>query len=140
MLRLNETLCKHNLGVMILMKRTLVLMVVLGVLVIAEGYGLHAASASLVEPHRVVIVAKRYAFDPGTVTLKKGEPVDLVLESSDVPHGVRFRELGVEVKASKGGQGEVKFTPDKTGDFVGHCSVFCGAGHGSMTLTLHVVD
>ena len=122
-----------------LMKRTLALMAVVGGLVIAEGFGLHA-SAATVEPHRVVIVSKRFSFDPGTVTLKKGEPVDLVLQSSDVPHGVRFRELGVEVKAGKGGQGEVQFTPDKTGDFVGHCSVFCGSGHGSMSITLHVVD
>jgi cytochrome c oxidase subunit 2 len=32
------------------------------------------------------------------------------------------------------------FTADKTGDFVGHCSVFCGSGHGGMSLTLHVVN
>ena len=121
------------------LKRTLALITALSGLVIVEGFGLHASEASA-EPHRVVIVAKRFSFDPGTVTLKKGEPVDLVLQSSDVPHGVRFRELGVEVKAAKGGEGEVKFTPDKTGDFVGHCSVFCGAGHGSMSITLHVVD
>ena len=123
-----------------LLKRTLGLMIVLSGLVIVEGVGVHASSASAVEPHRVVIVSKRFSFDPGTVTLKKGEPVDLILQSNDVPHGVRFRELGVEVKASKGGQGEVQFTPDKTGDFVGHCSVFCGSGHGSMSITLHVVD
>jgi cytochrome c oxidase subunit 2 len=123
-----------------LLKRTLGLMILLSGFVIVEGVELHASSASAVEPHRVVIVSKRFSFDPGTVTLKKGEPVDLILQSNDVPHGVRFRELGVEVKASKGGQGEVQFTPDKTGDFVGHCSVFCGAGHGSMSITLHVVD
>jgi len=35
---------------------------------------------------------------------------------------------------------EVPFTPTRTGDFVGHCSVFCGSGHGAMTLTLHVVE
>ena len=35
---------------------------------------------------------------------------------------------------------ELAFTPDKTGDFVGHCSVFCGSGHGSITLTLHVTE
>jgi len=48
--------------------------------------------------------------------------------------------LGVELKAPKGGTSQVQFTPDKTGDFVGHCFVFCGTGHGSMTLTLHVVS
>jgi len=91
-------------------------------------------------PRRIAITAKRFDFTPGEITLKKGEPVVLILKSEDVPHGVRFRELGVAINAGKGQTGEVEFTPDKTGTFVGHCSVFCGAGHGSMTLTLHVVE
>lgn len=90
-------------------------------------------------PQRIVVVAKRFVFDPSSIDLKKGVPLILVLKSSDVPHGLRFRELNVEVKAPKGGSGEVQFTPEKAGDFIGHCSVFCGAGHGSMTLTLHVI-
>jgi len=91
-------------------------------------------------PRHIEVTAKRFSFEPAEITLKKGEPVDLVLKSMDVAHGVRFRGLNVEVKAAKGGWGEVHFTPDQTGTFVGHCSVFCGAGHGSMMLTLHVVD
>ena len=91
-------------------------------------------------PRRVEVVSKRFAFDPGEITLKKGQPVVLVLKSTDVAHGLRFRELNIEVKVDKGGTAEVPFTPTKTGDFVGHCSVFCGSGHGVMTLTLHVVE
>jgi cytochrome c oxidase subunit 2 len=89
---------------------------------------------------RIEVTAKRFEFDPGEVTLKKGEPVDLVLKSVDVPHGIRIRELGVQLKAPKGGTSEVRFTPEKVGTFVGHCYVFCGEGHGKMTITLHVVD
>ncbi len=100
---------------------------------------LHFA-ATQPEPQRIDVTAKKFSFEPSTITLKKGEPVDLVLKSVDVPHGLKFRELGVEVKAGKGKTGEVQFTPNKTGDFVGHCSVFCGVGHGSMSLTLHVVE
>ncbi|HEX3893934.1 MAG TPA: hypothetical protein VHW46_15270 [Terracidiphilus sp.] len=44
------------------------------------------------------------------------------------------------MRVGKGGTAEVHFTPNQTGTFVGHCSVFCGMGHGSMTLTLRVVD
>jgi cytochrome c oxidase subunit 2 len=91
-------------------------------------------------PRRIEVTAKRFDFTPGEITLKKGEPVVLVLKSADVAHGLRFRELGVTVNAGKGQTSEVTFTPDKTGTFVGHCSVFCGAGHGSMTLKLHVVE
>jgi cytochrome c oxidase subunit 2 len=91
-------------------------------------------------PHRIEVTAKRFDFAPAEITLKKGEPVVLVLKSTDVAHGIRFKELNVEVKVGKGGTSETTFTPDKTGTFVGHCSVFCGSGHGSMKLTLHVVE
>ena len=47
-------------------------------------------------PRRIEVTAKRFAFLPGEVTLKKGEPVVLVLKSVDVPHGVRFSGLGIE--------------------------------------------
>jgi cytochrome c oxidase subunit 2 len=91
-------------------------------------------------PRRIEVTAKRFAFDPGEITLKKGQPVVLVLKSADVAHGLRFRELNLDIKVPKGSTAELRFTPDKTGDFVGHCAVFCGSGHGAMTLTLHVVE
>lgn len=91
-------------------------------------------------PRRVVITAHRFTYDPDAVTLKKDQPVTLVLESSDVTHGLRVRELGLNMKASKGKPSEMTFTPDKAGDFTGHCSVFCGAKHGTMMITFHVVD
>jgi len=91
-------------------------------------------------PRRIEVTAKRFAFEPGEITLKKGQPVVLVLKSTDAAHGLRFRELNVDVKVGANGTKEVQFTPDKVGDFVGHCSVFCGSGHGSMMLTLHVVE
>lgn len=91
-------------------------------------------------PQRIEVTAKRFAFSPAEITVKKGEPIVLVLKSKDVAHGIRFRELNVNVKVKAGGTAEVEFTPERTGDFVGHCSVFCGAHHGSMIIRLHVVD
>jgi cytochrome c oxidase subunit 2 len=90
-------------------------------------------------PRRIEVTAKKFGFTPGELTLKKGEPVVLVLKSEDVAHGIRIKELGIDLKATKGQTSEFTFTPDKTGDFVGHCSLFCGRGHGSMNLTIHVV-
>jgi len=92
------------------------------------------------QPKRIEVMAKRFTYEPADITVKKGEPVVLVIKSADVAHGLRFRELDLNTKIDKGGSAELKFTPDKTGDFVGHCSVFCGSGHGGMTLTLHVVN
>ena len=90
-------------------------------------------------PRRIEVTAKRFQFTPAEITLKKGEPVVLVL-SMDTTHGLQVKELGLETKIHKGQPTELAFTPDKTGTFVGHCSVFCGSGHGSMTLTLHIVE
>jgi cytochrome c oxidase subunit 2 len=106
----------------------------------APGILLRASSAGAESARRIEVTARRFAFDPGVITLKKGQPVVLVLKSADVPHGLRFRDLGVEIKVPKGGTGQVQFTPNKEGDFVGHCYVFCGEGHGTMSLTLHVVS
>jgi cytochrome c oxidase subunit II len=91
-------------------------------------------------PKRIEITAKKFSFEPSEITVKRGEPVVLVLKSEDVAHGIRFRELNMEINVRAGATGEAQFTPQKTGDFVGHCSVFCGAGHGSMQLKLHVVE
>src|ERR1700742_1315374 len=91
-------------------------------------------------PKRIEVSVKKFAYTPSEVTLKKGEPVVLALTSDDVAHGLKFKELNLNTKFDKGKPGELAFTPDKVGDFVGHCSVFCGSGHGSMTLTLHVTD
>ncbi|RRA49621.1 cupredoxin domain-containing protein [Acidipila sp. EB88] len=121
------------------MKARFVLLVLLAGVFTAGLFSTHKVKAQAA-PKRIEITAKKFAFDPGTVTLKKGEPVVLVIKSADVAHGLRFRELNLNVKVGKGGTAELPLTPDKTGDFVGHCSVFCGSGHGEMTMTLHVVD
>lgn len=107
---------------------------------ILDSHAFAPRAAAEAAPQRVAVTAKKYGFEPAEITVKKGEPVDLVLKSADVPHGLRFRELNVDVRAGKGGTADVHFTPMQTGTFVGHCSVFCGRGHGSMTLKLHVVD
>ena len=120
------------------MKKRFVLLMVIGVLtaiasVIPSAWGQSS-------PRRIEITAKRFSYTPNEITLKKGQPVVLVLKSVDVAHGLRVADLDVNLKSSAGGTAEVRFTPDKTGDFIGHCSVFCGSGHGSMVLKLHVVD
>jgi cytochrome c oxidase subunit 2 len=91
-------------------------------------------------PQRIEITAQKFVFKPGEVTVKVGQPILLVLKSMDVSHGLRIQELGINIKAKAGATAEVTFTPTKTGDFSGHCSVYCGSGHGSMTFVLHVVE
>ncbi|WP_263352446.1 cupredoxin domain-containing protein [Acidicapsa acidisoli] len=99
-----------------------------------------AAGRAQAPPRRIEITASRFNYNPGTITLKRGEPVILVLKSADVAHGLRFRDLHVDLNARAGSTAQIGFTPDKIGEFIGHCSVFCGSGHGSMQLRLHVVN
>lgn len=91
-------------------------------------------------PRRVEIIAKRFEFSPSEITLKKGEPVILVLTSKDVQHGLKLEAFHQVVKAKKGESSQVQFTPTEAGTFVAQCAVFCGAGHGSMKLTVHVTE
>ena len=97
-------------------------------------------AAPAADPRRIEVVAKRFSYTPAEVTLKKGEPVVMVFRSDDVAHGIKFKELNLQTEIGKGTSSELSFTPTQVGDFVGHCSRFCGAGHGSMTLILHVTE
>lgn len=91
-------------------------------------------------PRRIEIAAKRFGFTPNEITLKKGEPVVILLTSKDANHGLKAKELGLSIKANKGQTSEVPLTPTQVGTFVGQCSVFCGSGHGQMKLTFHVTE
>jgi heme/copper-type cytochrome/quinol oxidase subunit 2 len=44
-------------------------------------------------PRRIEVTAKQFEFQPSEITVKKGQPVVLVIKSADVAHGLRFRDL-----------------------------------------------
>jgi cytochrome c oxidase subunit 2 len=93
------------------------------------------------DPTRTVeIHAKRFAFSPAEITLKRGETVKLELTSDDVTHSLVIPDLNVNETIKKGHMTEVTITPAKAGDFKGKCGHFCGSGHGSMIFTVHVTD
>jgi cytochrome c oxidase subunit 2 len=91
-------------------------------------------------PHTIEMTAHRFAFEPNEITIKKGEPVILVIHSEDVSHGLVIDDLGVRTEVKKGESAEVRFDPESAGTFEGKCAHFCGKGHGSMTLTVHVTE
>lgn len=88
----------------------------------------------------IPIAAQRFSFTPNEITVKKGEQVTLEITSKDVSHGLVIEDLGVRTEIKKGQSAEVKFTPETVGTFEGKCAHFCGKGHGSMTMTVHVVE
>jgi cytochrome c oxidase subunit II len=93
------------------------------------------------QPGQIIsITAQRFSFAPNEITLKKGQPVTLVVQTKDVSHGLRIEDLGVLTDIKKGQTSEVKFTPETVGTFEGKCAHFCGKGHGSMKMTVHVTE
>ena len=117
-----------------------ILLIVAAALIFCGGIPPHQHVSAQTETRNIDLTAKRFNFDPSEITVKKGQPVKLTIKSLDTNHGLRVKELGIDMKIKKGSTAEAEFTPDKTGDFVGHCTVFCGSGHGSMQLTIHVVE
>lgn len=119
------------------------LRVLCGAVLLVSSIAVQARSgvpAQQSQPRRIEVMAKKFAFVPSEITVKKGEPVVMVLQSEDVLHGLRFKELNLDTEIRKSAPSELSFTPEKTGTFIGKCSRFCGKGHGEMTLTLHVTE
>jgi cytochrome c oxidase subunit 2 len=98
------------------------------------------AGGALDEPKRIEITASKFSYSPSEITLKKGQPVVLVLRTTDVTHGLKIEALGVKSEISKGKDTEIPVTPTQVGQFVGKCAHFCGKGHGSMALQVNVVE
>jgi len=87
----------------------------------------------------IVIHARKFAFVPNAITLKKDETVKLVLISDDVHHSLAVRGLGIRSQITPGHPANVVVTPTMVGDFPGACSFYCGSGHRSMVFMVHVV-
>ena len=93
----------------------------------------HADAMPVVE-----ITAKRFAFSPDKITLKKGQAVKIRLHSEDVTHGFFLRPLKLDEEIPAGETKEVTITPQESGTFTTICDHFCGANHGNMNMTIVV--
>ncbi len=91
----------------------------------------NAVSGSL----RVInLRAVKFSYDPGTITVKKGEHVRIVIDNSDTTHGIVIPSLGVS------GIDSMEFTANTSGTYEFKCPTFCGSGHRNMTGTLVVEE
>ncbi len=101
--------------------------IVLAAIWAAAGPGGRAQSAGEIQ-----MTAKKYEFSPDTITVKKGDPVRLVITATDRDHGIKIAAFHVDKKLPKGEAVTVEFTADQVGAFPFECSKFCGMGHGKM--------
>ena len=86
------------------------------------------------------LAAKKFEYSVREITLKKGVPVVLELTSTDRVHGFKLPDFGVRSDIVPGKATRIRFTPDKTGEFVFFCDIFCGEGHEEMSGKLIVKD
>lgn len=78
------------------------------------------------------IKASRFKFDPGIITVNKGDRVKITVENVDTLHGINIIDLGIS------GNDVVEFVADKSGTFTFQCNNVCGEGHKEMKGTLRV--
>jgi cytochrome c oxidase subunit 2 len=107
---------------------------------IMSGLALYVRANALPAEREIHITAKKFDFTPDTITLKKGEPVVLVVSSKDRKHGFNLRAFGIRADVNAGETARIQFTPNKTGKFTFSCDVFCGEGHEDMTGTIVVTE
>jgi cytochrome c oxidase subunit II len=107
---------------------------------IISGLAFYVRANALPPEREIHLTAKKFDFTPDTITLKKGEPVVLVISSEDRKHGFNLRAFGVRTDVNPGGSARIRLTPDKTGKFTFSCDVFCGDGHEDMTGTIIVTE
>jgi cytochrome c oxidase subunit 2 len=91
------------------------------------------AGAAIGETRKIEVLARKYAFEPSTIEVKAGEPVEITFRSADTKHGFVCKELGLEkVVFTKDQPATVAFTPGKAGTYHFKCARFCGLGHPKM--------
>lgn len=103
--------------------------------VLAGGYCLAADDEQVIQ-----VTAKRYEYNPSTITVKKGIPVVLEFTSLDRLHGFNCPRLGIRSDIPPGKVTTLRFVPQQAGTYPFHCDNFCGSGHEGMTGTIVVTD
>jgi cytochrome c oxidase subunit 2 len=115
------------------MKRQYGLILILGALMTClAGAILAAGQATPRGVREFTMTAKDYEFDPGVITVKKGEKVRLIITATDRDHGIKLDAFDVNQVLKKGDPTIIEFTADKAGTFEFKCSVYCGMGHRKM--------
>jgi cytochrome c oxidase subunit II len=106
-----------------------------------------AAQAGVAKPRakakpnaRVIkIEAKKFAFTPNHIVLKKGEAVVLELRALDFTHGFNIPDMKIRSDLLAGQVTRIALQPQTAGEFAFLCDNFCGSGHeemnGSITVT-----
>ena len=76
-----------------------------------------------------------FAFKPSVVMLHKGKATTLHFKATaGAPHGLNVPDLGINNAIITQSGTNITVTPKKTGTYVAHCTLVCGAGHAHMAM------
>jgi heme/copper-type cytochrome/quinol oxidase subunit 2 len=90
--------------------------------------------------HEIQVTLRKYEFSPGSLRVRKGEQVRLIMAAADHDHGFKLDDFNINQKVLKGTTVVVEFTADRAGTFQFRCSSVCGLGHRNMKGTLVVEE
>lgn len=94
------------------------------------------------QPKVFEVVARRFAFEPGTIEVVEGDHVRLLVRSADGPHGVEIKAFKVKKAVPRAKPNDspvtIEFVAKAAGQFPILCSEYCGNGHEDMTGALVV--
>ena len=120
-----------------------------GVLVVSVALRAGAQARTEEPVHVVEMTAKKYAYSPEEIRVKKGTRVQLKIRATDRTHGFKIRlypegtpekgEPGLRMadnqnnfKLEENQERTIEFVAERPGTYIFRCSVFCGMGHRGM--------
>jgi cytochrome c oxidase subunit 2 len=87
--------------------------------------------------HEIQVEAKRFTFVPASIEVTAGEPVRLVIHSTDGTHGFAIRDLKIRLEVPRSGKAVIaEFIAPPPGRYDIACSEVCGRGHRQMKASL----
>jgi cytochrome c oxidase subunit II len=92
------------------------------------------------EEQVIKIVARRFAYTPNEIVLKKGRPAVLEFTSIDFVHGFKIPDLNIRADLPPGKVARIRIKPEKTGVYDFLCDNFCGSEHEEMSGRIVVKD
>jgi cytochrome c oxidase subunit 2 len=100
--------------------------------------GISGLAPAAPEERVIRIEARRFAYTPSVIALRRGEAVLLEVTAIDFPHGFSVPDLKLRADLTPGRPVRLRLRPERAGRFTFLCDNFCGAGHEEMNGTLVV--
>ena len=81
----------------------------------------------------IEVTASKYEFSPARIEVTQGEPVRIVIRSTDGKHGFGIDRLDVETEVPKSGNPvSIDVVAVEPGEYEIKCTKWCGKGHKRM--------